>query len=93
MLTSRSTAWFTKECEIRSASHVRGGQECACQTNNHEEVVTGISDVVDDFIFREEASKWEHAAQCKRGDNPRAERNGHVLTQTTHVLLHVERVM
>ena len=49
-----------------------------------------MTHVVDDLILREETREWEHTAQRKRGNDPRAERDGHELAKTAHVLLHVE---
>ena len=54
---------------------------------------TGMANVVDDLIFREEARKWKHATQCKRRDNPCSESDWHELAQATHVFLHIKRVM
>ena len=93
MLTGSSTTWLTKEGEICRTCHVRSSEERAEQSDDHEEVVTGISNVVDDFVLREETREWENAAQRKCGNNPRAEGDGHELTKSAHVLLHVERVV
>ena len=51
MFASRRAASFTKEGEVRCASHVRRRQECAAEANNHERVVTAIANVVDDFVL------------------------------------------
>ena len=51
MFTSRSTTWLTKESEVRSASHVRSGEERTSKSDIHEDVVAIVTNVVDDFIF------------------------------------------
>ena len=51
MLTSSCTTWLTEEGEVCRACHVRGSEECAEQSDDHEEVVTGIPNVVDDLVL------------------------------------------
>ena len=66
MNASGSATGFTKESQVCCAGHVCRGQECSRETDNHERVVTAITNVVDDFIFRKETSQWENASECQR---------------------------
>ena len=66
MNASGGATGFTKECQVCCAGHVCRSEECSRETDNHERVVTAITNVVDDFIFRKETSQWENASECQR---------------------------
>ena len=90
---SSRTSWRAKECEVGRPCHVRGGHERADESDNHERVVTVVTNIVDDFVLGEETRKWEYATQRQGGNNPRGECDRHVFAQSTHVAFHVEGVM
>ena len=52
-----------------------------------------MANVVDDLVFGEETREWKHATESKGRDNPSGESDWHELAQTTHIFLHVKRVM
>ncbi len=93
VLACCSASRSSKEREVGRTRHVCSSHECADETNNHERVVTAVTNVVDDLVFREETREWKHSTECKCRNDPCRERDWHELAQATHIFLHVKRVM
>ena len=90
VLPCRCATGLAEKCEVRCSCHVCRGEECATQTNDHEERVAIGANIVDNFIFGEKARERKHTAQGQRRHRPRSKGDGHVLAQPTHVFFHVK---